>query len=82
MNQEHSNCVAIIAHPDDETLWAGGTLLLHPDRCWTVATVTRKSDRERAAKFHQTLVKLMIDMRWKSGLKSVSSARPKIKSKH
>ncbi len=55
MSHEHSNCVVIIAHPDDETLWAGGTLLLHADRCWTVVTVTRKSDRDRAAKFHRAM---------------------------
>jgi LmbE family N-acetylglucosaminyl deacetylase len=55
MHYEHINCAAIVAHPDDETLWAGGTLLLHPDRCWTVVTLTRKSDAERAAKFEKAL---------------------------
>ena len=24
-------CAVIVAHPDDETLWAGGTMLMHPD---------------------------------------------------
>ena len=23
--------LAIFPHPDDETLWAGGTILLHPE---------------------------------------------------
>jgi LmbE family N-acetylglucosaminyl deacetylase len=54
-SHEHINCAAIVAHPDDETLWAGGTLLLYPDRCWTVVTLTRKSDAERAAKFAKAL---------------------------
>ena len=52
---EYVNCAVIVAHPDDETLWAGGTLLLRPDSCWTVVTLTRKSDSDRAPKFHQAL---------------------------
>ena len=24
----------IVAHPDDETLWAGGTILKHPEWHW------------------------------------------------
>ncbi len=55
INFEHTNCAVIVAHPDDETLWAGGTLLLHPDRHWTVVTLTRKSDAERAAKFEKAV---------------------------
>jgi len=55
MIYEPVNGVAIVAHPDDETLWAGGTLLLHPDCCWTVVTLTRKSDADRAAKFKKAL---------------------------
>ena len=52
---EHVNCAVIVAHPDDETLWAGGTLLMQPDSCWTVVTLTRKSDPDRAPKFHKAL---------------------------
>jgi LmbE family N-acetylglucosaminyl deacetylase len=42
---------AIVAHPDDETLWAGGTILLHPQINWTVLSLCRKSDPDRAPKF-------------------------------
>jgi LmbE family N-acetylglucosaminyl deacetylase len=52
---EGSNCAVIVAHPDDETLWAGGTILLHPDCNWTVITLSRKSDPDRAPKFLQAL---------------------------
>jgi LmbE family N-acetylglucosaminyl deacetylase len=52
---EHVNCAVIVAHPDDETLWAGGTLLMHPDSCWTVLALTRKGDADRAPKFRQAL---------------------------
>jgi len=47
--------VVIVAHPDDETLWAGGTLLMCPDHRWTVVTLTRASDPDRAPKFHTVM---------------------------
>ncbi len=53
-----SNCAVIVAHPDDETLWAGGTILLHPDCNWTVITLCRKSDPDRAPKFFRALKQL------------------------
>ncbi len=55
LTYEHTNCVVIVAHPDDETLWAGGTLLMHPDSNWTIVSLTRKSDPDRAPKFHQVM---------------------------
>ena len=51
-------CAVVVAHPDDETLWAGGTILLHPDVKWTIVAVCRKSDRDRAPKFLKALKKL------------------------
>lgn len=53
-----SNCAVIVAHPDDETLWAGGTILLHPDCNWTVITLCRKSDSDRAPKFIRAIEQL------------------------
>jgi LmbE family N-acetylglucosaminyl deacetylase len=41
----------IVAHPDDESLWAGGTILAHPQIDWTIMTLCRKSDPDRAPKF-------------------------------
>jgi LmbE family N-acetylglucosaminyl deacetylase len=55
---EGSNCAVIVAHPDDETLWAGGTILLHPDCNWAVVTLCRKNDTDRAPKFLQALEQL------------------------
>jgi hypothetical protein len=40
-----------VAHPDDETLWCGGTLLMNPDWEITIFSLTRKSDPDRAPKF-------------------------------
>ena len=55
---EGGNCAVIVAHPDDETLWAGGTILLHPDCNWTVIALCRKSDPDRAPRFNQVLEQL------------------------
>ena len=48
-------CAVIVAHPDDETLWAGGTLLMNPDNDWTIITTCRKDDPDRAPKFFAAL---------------------------
>lgn len=47
--------VVIVAHPDDETLWAGGTILSHPSWKWFVVCLCRGSDEERAPKFYKAL---------------------------
>lgn len=45
----------IVAHPDDETLWAGGTILSNPSwKCYVVC-LCRKSDTDRAPKFYKAL---------------------------
>ncbi len=49
------HCVVIAAHPDDETLWVGGTILMHPESEWTVITLCRKSDPDRAPRFFKAL---------------------------
>jgi len=47
--------VVIVAHPDDETLWAGGTILSHPSwRCFVVS-LCRGSDADRAPRFFNAL---------------------------
>ena len=45
----------IVAHPDDETLWAGGMLLSHPTWDVFVLSLCRGSDPDRAPKFFRTL---------------------------
>jgi LmbE family N-acetylglucosaminyl deacetylase len=45
----------IVAHPDDETLWAGGTILCHPSwKCFTVS-ICRGSDTDRSPRFYRAL---------------------------
>ena len=56
MNSKIPKSIAVIvAHPDDETLWAGGTILSHPNHNWFVACICRASDKERAPRFFNTL---------------------------
>jgi LmbE family N-acetylglucosaminyl deacetylase len=51
-------CAVVVAHPDDETLWAGGAILMHPESQWMVVTLCRKSDPDRAPKFFRALERL------------------------
>ena len=50
-----SRAAVVVAHPDDETLWAGGTLLMSSECHWTVVTLCRRSDTDRAPKFFRVL---------------------------
>jgi LmbE family N-acetylglucosaminyl deacetylase len=51
-------CAVIVAHPDDETLWVGGTILMHPESSWTIVTLCRKSDPDRAPRFFRAVAEL------------------------
>jgi hypothetical protein len=48
----------VVAHPDDETLWAGGTLLMETSWAPFVACACRASDTDRAPKFQRVLQQL------------------------
>ena len=48
----------LVAHPDDETLWAGGTLLSSPDWAPFIVTACRGSDADRAPRFRAALQRL------------------------
>ena len=49
------NVAIIVAHPDDETLWAGGTILSHPSWKCFVICLCRGNDADRAPKFYEAL---------------------------
>ena len=56
MNQKNLKTVAVIvAHPDDETLWTGGTMLSHKEWNIFIVSLCRASDTNRAPKFLQAL---------------------------
>ena len=50
--------VVIVAHPDDETLWAGGLLLGHPEWSTFIVTLCRGKDPDRAPRFRSALDQL------------------------
>lgn len=51
----YKSALLIVAHPDDEILWAGGTALMHPETRWIILSLCRRSDPERAPKFRKVL---------------------------
>jgi len=53
--QAFGKAAVIVAHPDDETIWAGGTILMHPQCEWTIAALTRRSDADRSTRFFKAL---------------------------
>jgi len=48
---EGARALVIVAHPDDETIWMGGTIARHKNVYWTIAALCRKSDPDRMPKF-------------------------------
>ena len=59
MKSKISKSVAVIvAHPDDETLWAGGTILSHPSNKWFIVCLCRASDPDRSVRFYKALKQL------------------------
>jgi len=58
MTTKYSSCAVAVAHPDDETLWAGGLIMLHPEWSWTIVSLCRKNDPDRAPKFCKALTRL------------------------
>jgi len=53
-----SKVILITAHPDDETLWAGGTVLLMKSTDCFIISLCRGSDTDRAPKFRKVLKEL------------------------
>ncbi|GAB3665305.1 hypothetical protein GCM10028791_40980 [Echinicola sediminis] len=49
------NATILVAHPDDETIWAGGLILENPNWNWTIICLCRANDRDRAPKFYRAL---------------------------
>jgi LmbE family N-acetylglucosaminyl deacetylase len=48
----------VVAHPDDEVLWAGGAILARPAWEWTIVTLCRRGDPDRAPRFRRALERL------------------------
>jgi LmbE family N-acetylglucosaminyl deacetylase len=53
--KRNKRVAVIVAHPDDETLWAGGLLLSHPEWSPFIVALCRGNDPDRAPKFRKAL---------------------------
>ncbi len=49
--EDNKDALVVIAHPDDETIWMGGTIARNKKIDWTIFSLCRASDRDRAPKF-------------------------------
>ncbi|MCK5416622.1 PIG-L family deacetylase [Candidatus Parcubacteria bacterium] len=49
--EKNEKALCIIAHPDDETIWMGGTILRNNQADWTIFSLCRANDKDRAPKF-------------------------------
>lgn len=53
--KSNRSVIVIVAHPDDEILWAGGTMLNNPQWDYFIISLCRKYDEDRASKFYKVL---------------------------
>ena len=51
LSKKNGTGLILVAHPDDETIWMGGTILHYPNFNWTIFSLCRQDDPDRYPKF-------------------------------
>ena len=73
----------VVAHPDDETIWMGGTILHFKNIDWTIFSLCRGNDSDRAPKFKKVCqyynARGLISELEDEDIMSVKESVPKIK---
>jgi len=77
--------LVIVAHPDDETIWMGGTILENKKCTWTILSLSRGDDKDRAPKFRKICERydargLISDLE-DDGIMNISESIPEIKKR-
>ncbi len=53
LNLKSGRALVVVAHPDDETIWMGGTIIANPKVNWIIFALCKKNDPDRSPRFNQ-----------------------------
>ena len=80
---QQGKALVVVAHPDDETIWMGGTMLRYSHIKWTIFVLSRQSDPDRMPKFQKVAAfykarGIICDLE-DEGIMTIEQSIPKIK---